>query len=311
MPLVPAPVVLFVYARADHAARTLAALAANDLASQSDLTIYADAPHRPELAGAVAQVRQLISSVQGFRSVTIHAAERNIGCAASIRGGITAMLAQHERVIVMEDDIVTAPGFLRFVNEGLEVYEHRPDIFAVSGFAYPQSVVPAPAGYRHDVHLTRRPSPWGWGTWRDRWHSVDWTAATYPQFRSNPALMRRYQEGGYDMPVQLHMALAGELDAWDIQFSFAKLNADAFTLVPVHSLVDNIGFDGSGSHAESLARFRNDLAHAPLQWSMPGDIAPDPGYADAYYHGFKPSLERRVRRMVRETVRGALRRVAG
>jgi hypothetical protein len=305
-----APVAMFVYARPDHTAATLAALAANDGAKETDLHIFADAPRHDGVKPAVAAVRALISQVAGFRSVALHLADLNLGCSASIKRGIGQLLEQYGRMISIEDDIVTRPAFLRFINEGLERYQHRADIFAICGYNYPADVVALPRDYPHDIYLCRRPSPWGWGTWADRWRQVDWSLADYEQFWKNPALRDRFREGGHDMPGQLRFAHEGRVDAWDIQFSYAKLKSDAFTVVPVKTLVDNIGFDGSGEHSQTSARYRPRDTDYLQSWRWPEQLEPDVRIFSSYRDAFKPSLKRRARAVVRDIVQGNWHAVA-
>ena len=51
-----ASIILFVYNRPDHTRRALAALAANPLAAESDLIIYADGAKKPEHRASVQAV---------------------------------------------------------------------------------------------------------------------------------------------------------------------------------------------------------------------------------------------------------------
>ena len=123
-----APIAVFAFNRPDLFARTLAALAANELAEQSSLTIFCDGPrHEGDEAGTRA-VRDLARHATGFASLEVVERPRNMGCAASVIDGLTEMFRRHERLIVIEDDILTSPHTLRFLNEGLE--RHAEDVQA-------------------------------------------------------------------------------------------------------------------------------------------------------------------------------------
>ena len=89
-----APVALFVYNRPDHTRRTLQSLVACNGAQDTDLTIFSDASKNGDAERDVGAVRDLISNIQGFRSVEIVARPRNMGAAASIIDGITQMLTR-------------------------------------------------------------------------------------------------------------------------------------------------------------------------------------------------------------------------
>jgi len=135
-----APVALFVYNRPDHARRTLEALARNRLARETPLFVFSDGPK----ANATGEERERISATRALvcsrawtRSVTLIESATNRGLADSIVHGVGEVLSQHDRVIVLEDDIVTSPGFLEFLNRGLELYANEDRVMHLSGYMYP------------------------------------------------------------------------------------------------------------------------------------------------------------------------------
>jgi len=132
-----APVALFVYNRPEHTAATLSALARNHLAHLSDLTIFSDAPRTPEHGRAVSEVRNLLGKVGGFKSVSLVLRDKNFGLAKSIIDGVTAITKQHHQVIVLEDDLLTSPHFLDFMNTALKVYQNTPEVMHISGSNFP------------------------------------------------------------------------------------------------------------------------------------------------------------------------------
>ena len=109
------PVVLFVYNRIDHTHRTVIALSSNVLANKTDLIIFSDAARSLDKQASVDEVRAYLKAITGFRSVTIHHRQHNFGLAKSIITGVTQVFAVHERIIVLEDDMVTSPYFLTYM----------------------------------------------------------------------------------------------------------------------------------------------------------------------------------------------------
>ena len=140
-----APIVLFTYNRPGHTRRALEALAGNDGASESDLIVYSDGPKTAADAKSVREVREYLSTVSGFRSVTVTEREANFGLASSVITGVTEVLGRTPSVVVMEDDLLTSRNFLSFVNAALATYEPRPEIFSVTGYNYPLRI---PSSYR-------------------------------------------------------------------------------------------------------------------------------------------------------------------
>ncbi|WP_302613606.1 glycosyltransferase, partial [uncultured Bacteroides sp.] len=129
----PAPILLFVYNRPEHARQCIESLRRNALAAQSPLFIYSDAARQPESREGVAQTRRFIRNVDGFLSVTIIEREQNWGLARSIIDGVTTQVNRFGRVIVMEDDLIAAPHFLQFMNDALETYKDEPRVGHIQG----------------------------------------------------------------------------------------------------------------------------------------------------------------------------------
>ncbi len=119
-PSVYAPVVLFVYNRLELTKRTVAALQRNVLAAETDLIVFSDAAKNPKDEFKVNLVRAFISSLTGFRSVSVHLRDVNFGLSNSIIDGVTTVVNEYGSVIVLEDDLITSQYFLQFMNDGLK-----------------------------------------------------------------------------------------------------------------------------------------------------------------------------------------------
>ena len=118
-----APIALFVYNRPEHTRHTVEALKRNALASESVLHIFADGAKpstSEEGLQRIAEVRGIVRQINGFKEVILHLSEQNNGCAKSIINGVTSIVQQYGRVIVVEDDIETIPQFLSFMNKALD-----------------------------------------------------------------------------------------------------------------------------------------------------------------------------------------------
>jgi len=252
-----APIALFVYNRPDHTRRTLEALRANALAPQSDLHIFADAAKPTSANASVAAVRQLIRAVAGFKSVTLIEREKNAGLSASVISGVTQLCEQQGRVIAVEDDLLTAPDFLTFMNRALEQYAHDAEIYSVSGYNFGVS---APAGYGYDAFCCRRSSSWGWGTWRNRWETADWSVSDFPCFSRDKEQQRLLNRGGEDLSWMLGLQMAGRINSWSIRWDYAHYKHSALAVSAVTPRVHNIGLDGSGVHCSSRALYQSSMA---------------------------------------------------
>ena len=250
-----APVVLLAYNRPDALRRTLAALAADELAARTDLFIRVDGPRNETDAEKVAAVREVAAEARGFRTVDVAWSEENRGLAASVIAGVDRILAFSDTVIVLEDDLVTHPGFLSFLNAGLERYRDVTEVFSVCGYS---NRVRMPSGYGYDAYFCPRSSSWGWATWRDRWQSVDWNP-TPASLQKNACALNRW--GGSDCAHMLREWMEGKNSSWAIRFCYSQFLQGKVSLFPTESLVDpSAGFDGDGTHCKSYNRFRFRMA---------------------------------------------------
>ena len=160
---ITAPIALFVYARPDHALRTVEALLKNPEASGSDLIVFSDAARTADKEEAVHHVREYVANIQGFRSLTVHHRPQNYGLAKSIIDGVSQVLETYDRVIVLEDDMETSPHFLRYMNAALYNYADDERVISVHGYVYPTNqTLP-------EAFFLRGADCWGWATWRRGW----------------------------------------------------------------------------------------------------------------------------------------------
>lgn len=265
------PVAVFAFNRPLALQATLEALAANPGAADTDLYVFVDGPRNEKDAPLVARSRALVSEVKGFRSVTPVFSEENKGLAASIIGGVTRVMAEHGTVIVLEDDLLVAPGFLSFMNEGLERYRTCPEVFSVCGYS---NRISMPRDYPYDTYFCARSSSWGWATWSDRWEKVDWNPSTEAIRRERWGFNRW---GGSDCTRLLTAWKTGKNNSWAIRFCFAQYLSGAVSLFPSKSLVDNsAGFDGTGTNCRRYTRFKFDMdGRTDPSFRFPADTRPD------------------------------------
>lgn len=245
--ITPAPVVLFTYNRPDHTRRTVEALQQNFFASRSDLFVFCDGP---KFSGdsAVRTVRNYVNSITGFNSLTVIERETNIGLAKSIIEGVTDVVSKFGVVIVLEDDLITSPYFLSYMNICLQYYKRFENVFSVSGWA-PSTLLQAASEY--SAAFFPRTCSWGWGTWQERWHSVDWSVLDYEQFKHSRSMQMEFNKGGPDLTKMLHAQMNGDIDSWAIRFCYSQFRQQMLSVYPIHSYVENIGCDGSGVHCDT------------------------------------------------------------
>ena len=133
-----APIVMFVYNRADHFEKTYQALSACSEAKDSDLFIFSDGAKNEKAEEGVLAVRKAIHAAETdghFNSVTIVESSVNKGLEKSIIGGVSQVIGEYGEVIILEDDCVVSPYFLHYMNLCLDKYEGNPNVGSISGYA--------------------------------------------------------------------------------------------------------------------------------------------------------------------------------
>ena len=251
----------------------------NDLASDSRLFIFSDGPKDNEKSReGVAKVREYISSVDGFASVDVIARESNYGCARNIVEGITQIVNEFGRVIVVEDDILTSRYFLRYMNDALELYKDDNKAGAVSAYIQPMYVnkgLPQ-SFFSHDVGL------WGWGTWQRVWKDYEFDAGILLEKIRKAGLEEKFNYGLKLKPCtrELTSVAADGVDTWDFQVKGSLFLHGRYVLKPCKPFSNNIGFDGTGLHCGTtdynkvnavLAEEYTPLERIPVELNMLAD----------------------------------------
>lgn len=293
----PAPIALFTYARPTHTARTVEALLRNDLAAESDLIVFSDAARAPAHEPRVAEVRAYLRQIAGFRSVTVHERPRNLGLSRSIIGGVGQVLQAHERLIVLEDDMVTSPHFLRYMNEGLARFADDERVISVHGYVYPVKQ-PLPEAF-----FLPGADCWGWATWRRGWRLFNPDGQALLDELTRRRLLDAFDfNGSHPYSDMLRSQIAGSNDSWAIRWYASAFLASKLTLYPGRSLVHNIGNDSSGTHADATDIHDTDLSSTPIDLRA---VAVEPSrQAQAAFEAF---FRQSAGGLLQRAVRGARR----
>lgn len=244
-----APILLFCYKRLDTLIQTVEALQKNFIAMESDLVIFSDAAKGQTDLDQVNSVRMYIAQISGFKSVTVSYASTNKGLANSIIDGVTSALQFYDAVIVVEDDLVTTPNFLNFMNQALLKYKNELTVNAISGFTFDMN-----KDFKSCAYFLNRPWPWTWATWRNRWQNIDWSVSDYNLFSIDTQCKKEFAKLGSDVNSMLRKQMAGKLDSWAIRWTYHQFRTKSLCLYPPVSMVKNIGFGELATHTKGSSR---------------------------------------------------------
>lgn len=225
------------------------------MAPLTDLFIFSDGPKTPGAEFDVQNVRKLIKSIDGFKSVTIFESEINNGLAASIINGVSNLLTNNDFVIVVEDDIVTSPYFLNYMNRAKVEYLSNEKVMHVSGYMYPIKTEGLP-----DTFFLCQATCWGWGTWRRAWNNFEKKPTEALNYIRENNLKKSFNlENSYDFLDQIEKNISGEINTWAIFWYLCLFKNSGLGLHPKVSYCQNIGNDGSGQHSGRTKNFNVEI----------------------------------------------------
>ena len=210
-----APIVIFAFNRLNTLISTVESLKLNPEAKMSDLIFFVDGPRKNKKGEAeiVSTIQEYIKNVDGFKSIKYFFSTENKGLAPSIISGVTHIINEYGRAIILEDDLYVSKSFLRFMNQMLDTYKDDERIFQISGYSPKLSW-----NLKNDIYLNGIAQSWSWATWKDRWDSVDWQVLDFQQFSKDQKLQRAFNSHGSDLSGMLKSYMNGNISSWYILF---------------------------------------------------------------------------------------------
>lgn len=259
-----APIIIFVYNRADHFKQVYDALAACKEAKESDLFIFSDGAKNEAGKEKVNEVRRAVAEIKDsgdFRTVTVTESPVNKGLAASVIAGVTQVINKYGKAIIVEDDCKVSPFFLNYINNALNYYKDNKKIGSLAGYT---PMINLPADYKSDVFAAYRSCSCTWATWADRWKDVDWELKSIKVFYNSPKLIQKLNSNGSDRFIRLYRQTKGNGSSWSVRFGAHLVKNNLMTVYPRYSYITNIGCDESGVHSKTddADKMRVDLSKA-------------------------------------------------
>jgi hypothetical protein len=241
-----AAVALFVYNRPEHTLRVITALAGAAGAEETALYIFADGPKEgstDEELKRIKEVRAIIRKERKWKEFHILESGANKGLANSIISGLNTVFEKHDRVIVLEDDIIASRYLLKYCDEALAHYEQNCSVMSVSAFTFPA------AKKLPETFFLPIVACWGWATWKDRWKLFNKDGAALLQRIESENKIKAFNfNDSYDYYNLLKSQVAGKADSWAIRWYASIFLNDGIAVYPSRSLTMNIGMDGTGTH---------------------------------------------------------------
>lgn len=249
-----APVLISVLDRDEHFKNCVISLAKNPLAKNTHLFIALDAPFTEKHKAGHSKVLTFIKTIEGFKEVTLFKREKNLGATANQALAMNDIFKQNGRLIFTEDDNIFSPNFLDFVNQGLELFKDREDIFSVAGHNY---LIDIPVSYKSDYYIWTGFDAWGVGLWKEKWNSVNFSVE---QNRINALSLKKiiglHAIAGHYVSALFQMAKFGVLHD-DFAICLHLIENNMYSVFPTTSKVRNNGMDGSGENSGTSGFYSN------------------------------------------------------
>ena len=240
------PIILFTYKRLAHTQKTVGSLLKNKECCSSDLFIFSDAPKTKKNIIEVENVRSFIRKINGFKSVNIIEQESNKGLADSITEGVSFIISKYGSCIVLEDDIVTSPFFLKYMNDSLKKYKDNDKIMHINGW-----LPPTKTKSKSGIFISDRITPWGWATWKRAWDKFEQDPQKlFKELKQKKYIDRFNLDKSFNFTSSLKANMSGLIKTWAIKWQAVVTLNDGLSIFPKESLSINIGLDSSGEHSK-------------------------------------------------------------
>lgn len=247
-----APIIVFAYNRVDKLENLLKSLESNDNTQKMDMFIFVDIPDKKDLKNKKYNndVQEFVFSYKennnSFKNIEVFVADVHKGLAESIIYGVTKVINQYKKAIVLEDDLVVSNDFLDYMQRGLKYYENNKKIWSIAAYTPRLKVMDY---YKKDIYIAPRIESLGWGTWVDRWNRTDWNVNTYQRFQRDFVGHLIFNLGGNDLCKMLKKQMTEKnYDSWAIRWCYQQFLERKYTVFPKENRVIHCGNDNRSTH---------------------------------------------------------------
>lgn len=240
---------VFCYKRAAKLKASMEALLKNPECKQMEVIFFCDGHKGDRDLPGVTATREYINSLTGFKKVHKHFRERNLSTGPNFFAGLNHLRDNYEQFIVVEDDLVVTPNYIKYMLDALDFYRNEPSVFCISGFAFPLKK----NGYAYDTVIHERFCSYGWASWGAKVKGVIWDREGLQNLlNTTPNFKAHLNKQGLDLSRMLNKQISGAISTWDIQMQVHVARHRMKVVYPVLSKAHNIGFDNESTNTFGL-----------------------------------------------------------
>ena len=246
---------VFCYKRASKLKAAMEALLKNPECAEMDIIFFADGYKGEKDKQGVLETRGYIDKLTGFKNIYKHYRDKNFSTGPNFHTGLSYLSNNYDRFIIVEDDLVVTPNYIKYLLDALDFYKNEKSVFCVTGFAFPLEI----GNYPFDTIMANRFCSYGWGSWGDRVKNVVWDKAGLQKIvQTSPNFKNRLNQEGMDLYRMVLKEINGTISTWDIQMQVHVSENRYQVVYPIISKGKNIGFD-----EESTNTFGVDYLQTP------------------------------------------------
>lgn len=231
-----APIAVFCFRRLDLIKKLIRSIKRNSLSKDSPIFFFIDSPKHKYQKKEVNKIIQFLKEISYFKKKKIIIRNKNYGVKNNILKGVSHIFNKFDKVIVLEDDLEISKNFLYAMNKLLKIHRENKDIFTITGYA--PSNIELNLKLRNDFFLCKRPSSWGWATWKGKWYVL----------KKNKSKNKFYSDYGNDLILMKKKSSLNQLNSWAFSWTLNHIEKGKYCLYPKISLVKNNGFDKNSTN---------------------------------------------------------------
>lgn len=244
------PVVIPTLNRHEFFIRLVESLKKCKESKHTELVIGLDYPPQEKYILGWKKIKEYIPLITGFKQVTVFEATKNLGA-----DGNSDILIKYVKekgytsFIYSEDDNVFAPGFLSYMNWGLNKFKDNNKVMAICGYNYPIDM----SRYDKTYYFSHNFAGWGFGIWTDTHIKLAQEVYNRSYCRSvlfNPInLYKIAHKRGLRIILSIYRCYRSNQIHWDTFLTTYQYLRGKYSVFPSTTMVLNLGQDGSGIHS--------------------------------------------------------------
>ena len=210
----------------------------------------------PKHANDIELIKQSLKEINNYRykkDSKIFLQKKNLGLKKHWIYCMNQTFKRTDKAIFLEDDLVVSDNFINFISSGLYKYAKIKKVKSICGY------VPINIKSNIETFFASRPSVWGFGTWKRVWDEckllMNKPNIHYLNFDNKKKLIKY----GHDLHIILAKNIINKQSTFAIWWTINIILQKGLNLYPTQTLVNNNGFDGSGTNCSKTNFYRKNL----------------------------------------------------